>query len=289
MTVKSSSHLDHFPSDSSLVDTVPKISNFASLFGRIAESGCHSDFAQESGIGNQKALTNIEDSHGRDSEDGILGPSPYGKRKRTVSVGTSPKNAEEQPKDHISELPKEDDEKKQKPERNISPKSRSKPEVKQGKDNAIDAEPSKENYIHVRRERISERMRLLQEPVPGCNKITGKAMMLDEIINYVQSLQQQVEFLSLKLATVNPELNLDIDRILSKDILHLSGSNPTTLGIASELSSSNPFPGYPQGTFNGKTSPFNPLPQVPWGYPGNGLDELSSEAIPSVVGLLPLR
>ena len=36
-------------------------------------------------------------------------------------------------------------------------------------------------------------MRLLQELVPGCNKITGKAVMLDEIINYVQSLQQQVE------------------------------------------------------------------------------------------------
>ena len=78
----------------------------------------------------------------------------------------------------------------------------------------------------MRREKISERMRLLQELVPGCNKvtdffhpvacaffcweidisetcltmigfcylkITGKAVMLDEIINYVQSLQQQVE------------------------------------------------------------------------------------------------
>ncbi|KAI3678262.1 hypothetical protein L6452_37548 [Arctium lappa] len=38
--------------------------------------------------------------------------------------------------------------------------------------------------------------------------------MLDEIINYVQSLQQQVE---MKLVTVNPELNIDIDHILSKD------------------------------------------------------------------------
>ncbi|KAI3758430.1 hypothetical protein L6452_05992 [Arctium lappa] len=38
--------------------------------------------------------------------------------------------------------------------------------------------------------------------------------MLDEIINYVKSLQQQVE---MKLAIVNPELNIDIDHILSKD------------------------------------------------------------------------
>ncbi|MCI14208.1 transcription factor bHLH49-like, partial [Trifolium medium] len=44
----------------------------------------------------------------------------------------------------------------------------------------------------VRREKISERMKFLQDLVPGCNKVTGKAVMLDEIINYVQSLQQQV-------------------------------------------------------------------------------------------------
>ncbi|KAB1998936.1 hypothetical protein ES319_D12G125000v1 [Gossypium barbadense] len=45
----------------------------------------------------------------------------------------------------------------------------------------------------VRREKISERMKYLQDLVPGCNKITGKAGMLDEIINYVQSLQRKVE------------------------------------------------------------------------------------------------
>ncbi|KAK8962868.1 Transcription factor bHLH62 [Platanthera guangdongensis] len=45
----------------------------------------------------------------------------------------------------------------------------------------------------VRREKISQFRRLsplvklLQDLVPGCNKITGKALMLDEIINYVQS------------------------------------------------------------------------------------------------------
>ncbi|RZS00803.1 hypothetical protein BHM03_00030582 [Ensete ventricosum] len=52
---------------------------------------------------------------------------------------------------------------------------------------------SKDDYIHIRREKISERMKLLQDLVPGCSKINGKAMMLDEIINYVQSLQRQVE------------------------------------------------------------------------------------------------
>ncbi|XP_052205467.1 transcription factor BHLH089-like [Diospyros lotus] len=55
----------------------------------------------------------------------------------------------------------------------------------------------------VRRQKISERMKLLQSLVPGCDKITGKALILDEIINYVQSLQNQVEFLVMKLAYVN--------------------------------------------------------------------------------------
>ncbi|KAK9054606.1 hypothetical protein SSX86_025685 [Deinandra increscens subsp. villosa] len=58
----------------------------------------------------------------------------------------------------------------------------------------------------VRREKISEKMKMLQAIVPGCDKVTGKALMLDEIINYVQSLQNQVEFLSMKLASVNPML-----------------------------------------------------------------------------------
>lgn len=73
----------------------------------------------------------------------------------------------------------------------------------------------------IRREKISERMRFLQGLVPGCSKITGKAMMLDEIINYVQSLQKQVKFLSMKLAAVNPELNLDIE-----DMLPLQNRSP---------------------------------------------------------------
>uniref|UniRef100_A0ACD6ALU5 Uncharacterized protein n=1 Tax=Avena sativa TaxID=4498 RepID=A0ACD6ALU5_AVESA len=58
----------------------------------------------------------------------------------------------------------------------------------------------------VRRERISERMRLLRTLVPGCDKVTGKALVLDEIINYVQSLQNQVEFLSMRIASMSPVL-----------------------------------------------------------------------------------
>ncbi|KAK7281848.1 hypothetical protein RIF29_10161 [Crotalaria pallida] len=87
------------------------------------------------------------------------------------------------------------------------------------------SEPPKQDYIHVRarrgqatdshslaerarREKISERMKILQDLVPGCNKVIGKALVLDEIINYIQSLQRQVEFLSMKLETVNSRLNI---------------------------------------------------------------------------------
>lgn len=86
--------------------------------------------------------------------------------------------------------------------------------------NAQPSDLPKQDYIHVRarrgqatdkhslaerarREKISERMKILQDLVPGCNKIIGKASVLDEIINYIQSLQRQVEFLSMKLEAIN--------------------------------------------------------------------------------------
>ncbi|CAL5445153.1 unnamed protein product [Camellia sinensis] len=55
----------------------------------------------------------------------------------------------------------------------------------------------------VRRGKINERLRCLQGIVPGCYKTMGMAVMLDEIINYVQSLQNQVEFLSMKLTAAS--------------------------------------------------------------------------------------
>ncbi|KAF5734518.1 transcription factor BEE 3 [Tripterygium wilfordii] len=49
---------------------------------------------------------------------------------------------------------------------------------------------------NVRRGKINERLRCLQNIVPGCYKTMGMAVMLDEIINYVQSLQNQVEVIN---------------------------------------------------------------------------------------------
>ncbi|MQL97132.1 hypothetical protein Taro_029827 [Colocasia esculenta] len=90
----------------------------------------------------------------------------------------------------------------------------------------------------VRREKISERMKLLQGLVPGCNKVTGKAGMLDEIINYVQSLQRQVEFLSMKLAAVTPALDFNLDALITKEMSTLAGGcgiPPPQMGLPPEL------------------------------------------------------
>ncbi|XP_019448497.1 PREDICTED: transcription factor bHLH63-like isoform X2 [Lupinus angustifolius] len=122
------------------------------------------------------------------------------------------------------------------------------------KENSKDSEVQnpKPDYIHVRarrgqatdshslaervrREKISGRMKYLQDLVPGCNKITGKAGMLDEIINYVQSLQRQVEFLSMKLAAVNPRLDFNIDDLFAKEVFPACSPRFPNTGMQSDI------------------------------------------------------
>ncbi|KAI5653879.1 hypothetical protein M9H77_31066 [Catharanthus roseus] len=143
---------------------------------------------------------------------------------------------------------------------------------KSSKDNPKPPEPPKD-YIHVRarrgqatdahslaervrREKISERMKLLQDLVPGCNKVTGKAVMLDEIINYVQSLQRQVEFLSMKLATINPRMDFNVEALLSKDVIQSRGSLLAHNMCSSDGSTAAAFP-YP---FQSQTMPMSSIP-----------------------------
>ncbi|KAJ0883176.1 putative transcription factor bHLH family [Helianthus annuus] len=106
--------------------------------------------------------------------------------------------------------------------------------VKKMKNDAKANEGEKVEYIHVRarrgeatdshslaerarREKINTRMKLLQELVPGCNKISGTAMVLDKIISHVQSLQHQVEFLSMKLAAVQPDVDINLDNLIASE------------------------------------------------------------------------
>nr|WIE96090.1 basic helix-loop-helix transcription factor [Loropetalum chinense var. rubrum] len=125
------------------------------------------------------------------------------------------------------------------------------------KENSKACEVQKPDYIHVRarrgqatdshslaerarREKISKKMKSLQDLVPGCNKITGKAGMLDEIINYVQSLQGQVEFLSMKLAALNPRLEFNTDNFFAKEFPAHVASFPTAAASSPEMAPNLP-------------------------------------------------
>ncbi|KAL8106022.1 transcription factor bHLH49-like [Apium graveolens] len=175
------------------------------------------------------------------------------KRKRLgqdteLDQGRDTSNPTETTKDDSRILPKGD----QNPNSTVN-----KPGGKRGNQGSQASDSNKEEYIHVRarrgqatnshslaervrREKISERMKFLQDLVPGCGKVTGKAVMLDEIINYVQSLQRQVEFLSMKLATVNPRLDFNVEGLLAKDILQSRAGPSSTLGFHPDMSM--PYP-----------------------------------------------
>ncbi|XP_058115086.1 transcription factor bHLH49-like isoform X2 [Magnolia sinica] len=215
----------------------------------IGGSSNESDEAEFSGSG-QDDLSILENTAGEPSAKG------FGAKKRKrgnqdmeldqakgapqVSVETTKENAENKPKGEQN-----------------STAAGNKNNGKHGKDGSQNSEALKEDYIHVRarrgqatnshslaervrREKISERMKFLQDLVPGCSKVTGKAVMLDEIINYVQSLQRQVEFLSMKLATVNPRLDFNIEGLLSKDIFQPRGGTPSTIGFSPDMSMVHP-------------------------------------------------
>ncbi|KAK4732932.1 hypothetical protein R3W88_025920 [Solanum pinnatisectum] len=164
----------------------------------------------------------------------IIGQNDTNSRKRkSISKGKSSKIVNEKNESNAKRSKSEENE-------NKVTKEEEKVVLEENKDNQKATGPPKD-YIHVRarrgqatdahslaervrREKISERMKLLQDLVPGCNKVTGKAVMLDEIINYVQSLQRQVEFLSMKLATVNPRMDFNMEALLSKDMFQSRGS-----------------------------------------------------------------
>ncbi|XP_042390156.1 transcription factor bHLH77-like [Zingiber officinale] len=99
----------------------------------------------------------------------------------------------------------------------------------------------------VRREKIGKRMKFLQDLVPGCNKVTGKAVMLDEIINYVQSLQRQVEFLSMKLSTLSPQLH-NMENLFPKEMYQGQGTMPQPVYPAEMASAAYPYSHQPQAS-----------------------------------------
>ncbi|KAI3727092.1 hypothetical protein L1987_66901 [Smallanthus sonchifolius] len=133
----------------------------------------------------------------------------------------------------------------------------------------------------VRREKISERMKMLQAIVPGCDKVTGKALMLDEIINYVQSLQNQVEFLSLKLASVNPMLydfGVDMETFMLKPDENMSSMVPPIMPSVQRCS-----PNGGAATFAPTNDNYSHLPQLIDGAPANNSLLFQQSQMPNIL------
>ncbi|KAL3828936.1 hypothetical protein ACJIZ3_017738 [Penstemon smallii] len=200
--------------------------------GNVIESGFEKKSSKLSGSG---ANSNEESSVSEQILSGEMGSMNPRKRK----VGSRGKTKEDG-SNFVKGNGRVDDGNLKRSKPTISEKTEE--EGNEGEKEKAAAEPLKD-YIHVRarrgqatdshslaervrREKIGERMKLLQDLVPGCNKVTGKALMLDEIINYVQSLQRQVEFLSMKLASVNPELDSNINNLLTKDTFQQNATIP---------------------------------------------------------------
>ncbi|KAK1416196.1 hypothetical protein QVD17_31985 [Tagetes erecta] len=176
--------------------------------------------------------------------------SSLGSKKRRRSDQDSEYNQVKRSPQTQNEATKNNKEVQQKSDNNPNSVA-NKPSGKHGKQVSQSSDVQKEEYIHVRarrgqatnshslaervrREKISERMKFLQDLVPGCSKVTGKAVMLDEIINYVQSLQRQVEFLSMKLATVNPRMDFNLEGLLTKDMLESRMGPSVSLGFSGD-------------------------------------------------------
>ncbi|KAK8711737.1 hypothetical protein V6N13_147004 [Hibiscus sabdariffa] len=203
---------------------LPRVSSSPAIKQRVAQVGGTNN-RSELAISQEESTVSEQNP-----EPGFKGSNSRKRKARTMETSPSPSpNASK-----VTETNGASNEKRCKlSESNANENGSGKSEEDAKGSNTRAPEPS-QDYVHVRarrgqatdshslaervrREKISERMKLLQNLVPGCNKVTGKALMLDEIINYVQSLQRQVEFLSMKLASVNTRLDFNVESLMSKD------------------------------------------------------------------------
>uniref|UniRef100_A0A0E0DLQ1 BHLH domain-containing protein n=1 Tax=Oryza meridionalis TaxID=40149 RepID=A0A0E0DLQ1_9ORYZ len=73
-----------------------------------------------------------------------------------------------------------------------------------------------------RRDRINEKMRALQELIPNCNKI-DKASMLEEAIEYLKTLQLQVQMMSMGTGMFVPPMMLPAAAAIQHHHMQMAG------------------------------------------------------------------
>ncbi|XP_059308681.1 transcription factor bHLH49 isoform X4 [Lycium ferocissimum] len=149
-----------------------------------------------------------EEVEGGDSSAKGLGSK---KRKRSgQDAEVDQRNGAQQPPAE----PAKDQTELQKGEQNLN-STACRPGGKNGKQGTKSADPPKEEYIHIRARRgqaTNSHSLAERDLVPGCNK-----------------------FLSMKLATINPRLDFNIDALLAKDILHSRAGPSSSLGFAPDM------------------------------------------------------
>ncbi|XP_076951207.1 transcription factor bHLH62-like [Bidens hawaiensis] len=103
----------------------------------------------------------------------------------------------------------------------------------------------------LRREKINEKLKRLEDLMPGCYKTMGLSVMLDVVINYVRSLQIQIEiycfvggyFVSMKLSAAS----MFYDNSSGMDDM---GSMKGTNGHEVQMMETTVGEGYGYGDFN---------------------------------------
>ncbi|KAJ0242823.1 Myc-type [Hirschfeldia incana] len=250
-----------FPADSGFIERAARFSLFSDMVnqplgnpesvGLFLQGQCPSSEVNVGGVAHNNVRSSEQGSKPNVSEDTTQSSGQRGGETSSKGVDSKKRkrNRQSSEADQSQKSEEEADNNGEKKEQ--SPNSPGN-KTNSGKQQGKQASDPKDGYIHVRarrgqatnshslaervrREKISERMKFLQDLVPGCNKVTGKAVMLDEIINYVQSLQRQVEFLSMKLSTVNPQqMDFNLESLLAKDVRELQ--------LRGGSSSATPFP-----------------------------------------------
>ncbi|PSS08449.1 Transcription factor like [Actinidia chinensis var. chinensis] len=106
-----------------------------------------------------------------------------------------------------------------------------------------------------RRDRINEKMRALQELIPNCNKV-DKASMLDEAIEYLKTLQLQVQIMSMGAGMYMPPMMLPTG-MPHVHMAHMARFSPMGVGMGMGM-------GFGMGMFDMNGGPPGyPMIQVP--------------------------
>ncbi|XWS76742.1 hypothetical protein CRYUN_Cryun01aG0203900 [Craigia yunnanensis] len=84
-----------------------------------------------------------------------------------------------------------------------------------------------------RRDKINKKMRALKELIPNCNKV-DKASMLDEAIEYLKTLQLQVQMMSMGTGVYMPPMMLP-SAMQHMNAQHLAGYSPMAVGMGMRM------------------------------------------------------